>query len=90
MLRFRGYTKTFCLNPQTNTPSFRLTPSILQYQAFSGTVDHFDDNSLLSSKHAIADNDGTDSEGGNVGNEYENEELPMLDREVVDISKSRK
>ena len=90
VLRFRSSAKTIRMNPRTNTPSFSSTPSTLRCQEFSGTINNFDNDFLLSYKHAVTDDDGTDSEGGNVGDEYKNEELPMSDQEGVDISKSRK
>ena len=89
VLRFHGYAKTICLNPCTNTPNFISTPVTLRYQEFSGTINHFDEDSLLSSEHVVTDNDGTDPEGGDAENEYDDEEIPISAQEVVDTIKIR-
>jgi hypothetical protein len=62
VIRFRKYIKTIPLNPQTNTPSFRSANGTLRYQAFAGTIDHYDGDSLLSSKHIVTDDKCADSE----------------------------
>ena len=86
VIRFRGYSKTIPFNPRTNTPSFRSATGTLRYQAFAGTIDHLDGDSLLSSEHIVTDDECTDSEGesGDEYDEYElgsDEELPMSARE---------
>ena len=79
VLRFCGYAKTLRINPRTNTPIFRSTPDTLRYQAFTGTIDNFDDKSLLLSEHVITDNKVLDSEGNATDNEYNDEAIPMSD-----------
>ena len=88
VLRFCGYAKTLRINPRTNTPIFRSTPDTLRYQAFTGTIDNFDDKSLLLSEHVITDNKVLDSEGNATDNEYNDEAIPMSDWEGGNISKS--
>ena len=80
VIRFRGYNKTIPLKPCINTPSFRSASGTLRYQAFAGTINHFDDTSLLLSEHIVTEDESTDSEGGS-SNEYDNEELPMSAQE---------
>ena len=80
------------MNPITNTPSFRSAAGTLKYQAFAGTVDHLDGDSLLSSEHVVTDDKCTDSEGDDSEkyDDYEfDEQLPMSAREGETVEQQK-